>query len=147
MCPRVFSRASPIDSRDVDDRIDGRHRRSSGRRPGAARRDLGLPEQNRDFYLLSLDLSEYAARVPSFHGLPTVTRDIIEGLYAKIIRQGVADGVFTVPDAAEGAATMRAFIEGTFLQWLQQTDWQESYCRYRDCCRDGPLALLGSSTG
>lgn len=74
------------------------------------------PKQNRDFYLLYLDLIEHAARVPSFRGLPTVTREIIEGLYAEIIREGIAQRVFAVEDADEAAATMRAFIEGTFLQ-------------------------------
>ncbi|MGH8929100.1 MAG: TetR/AcrR family transcriptional regulator [Egibacteraceae bacterium] len=103
------------------------------------------PQQNRDFYLLYLDLIEHAARVPSFRGLPTVTREIIEGLYAEIIREGVARRVFDVEDADETAATMRAFIEGTFLQWLQQADWRESYPRYRSRCHEGLLRLLGSS--
>jgi AcrR family transcriptional regulator len=103
------------------------------------------PEQNRDFYLLYLDLVEYAARVPSFRGLPTVTREIIEGLYAEIIREGVAQGVFAVADAGQAASTMRAFIEGTFLQWLQQPDWEKSYVGYRERCREGLLLLLGSA--
>ena len=101
------------------------------------------PEQNRDFYLVYLDLIEYAARVASFRGLPTVTREIIEGLYAEIIRQGVAEGVFAVRNAAEGAATMRAFIEGTFLHWLQQPDWLESHGRYRTRCEENLMRLLG----
>ncbi len=102
------------------------------------------PEQNRDFYLLYLDLIEHAARVPSFRGLPTVTREIIEGLYAEIIREGVAQRVFAVADADETAATMRAFVEGTFLQWLQQPDWREAHPRYRSRCHEGLLRLLGS---
>ena len=91
-----------------------------------------------------MDLVEHAARVPSFRGLPVVTRDIVEGLYAELIREGVARRVFAVEDVEEAAATMRAFVEGTFLQWLQQPDWRESYLRYRSRCQDGLLRLLGS---
>jgi AcrR family transcriptional regulator len=104
------------------------------------------PDQNRDFYLLYLDLIEHAARVPSFRGLPVVTREIIEGLYAEFIREGIAQGVFAVDDVDDAAVTMRAFIEGMFLQWLQQPDWRETYLRYRSRCQEGLLRLLGSTS-
>jgi AcrR family transcriptional regulator len=101
------------------------------------------PEQNREFFLLYLDLIEHSARVPSFQGLPGITRDIIEGLYAQIIQEGVDQRVFTVDDVGEAAATMRAFIEGTFLHWLQQPDWLESHGRYRTRCEENLMRLLG----
>jgi AcrR family transcriptional regulator len=46
------------------------------------------PEQNRDFYLLYLDLIEHAARVPSFEPLSVMAHEIINGLYEEVIRDG-----------------------------------------------------------
>src|SRR6266545_6763382 len=51
-------------------------------------------EQNRDFYLLYLDLVEHAARVPSFGQLSVVAFGIINGLYEEVVRDGVAHGGF-----------------------------------------------------
>ena len=78
------------------------------------------PEQNRDFYLLYLDLIEHAARVPSFGQLSGMAVEIINGLYEEVIRDGVARGGLRVEDPAAAAAAMRALIEGTFLSWLQR---------------------------
>jgi AcrR family transcriptional regulator len=101
------------------------------------------PEQNRNFHLLYLDLIEHAARDPSFSELPTLTERIINGLYAEVIRDGLQRGVVNVDDAEEAAAAMRAHIEGTFLVWLQQEDWEGSHARYKERCRAGVLRLLG----
>ena len=101
------------------------------------------PDRNHEFTLLYLDLVEHAARVPSFGELSTMTREIINGLYAEVIAAGAADGVFHVDDVTEAAAAMRAHIEGTLLTWLQD-DWQATHRRYRDRCEAGLLRLLGA---
>lgn len=102
------------------------------------------PEQNRDFNLLYLDLVEHAARVPSFGDLPALTREIVNGLYVEVIREGVERGAFAVDDVEEAAAAMRAHIEGTFLTWLQQEDWRGTHATYRARCEAGLVRLLGA---
>lgn len=102
------------------------------------------PERNHEFTLVYLDLVEHAARVPSFGELPDVTHDIINGLYAEVIADGVRRGVFAVDDVDEAAADMRAYIEGTLLTWLQD-DWKISHGHYRARCEAGLLRLLGAT--
>lgn len=99
---------------------------------------------NRDFYLFYLDLVEHAARVPSFRGLFEMLTDIINSLYTEVIEAGMAEGVFTVTDAPLAARNMRALIEGTFLQWIQTEDWEETHHLWRDSCREAVLKLLGA---
>ena len=99
--------------------------------------------QNRDFYLLYLDLVEHSARVPSFGELSGMTKQIINGLYAEILRDGVQQGTFVVDDIDDTATQMRAYIDGIFLTWLQEEKWQARYSQYRTMCRDGLQRLLG----
>lgn len=101
------------------------------------------PEQNREFYLLYLDLIEYAAREPSFSELSHVTREIIDGLYAEMVRDGVSREVFDIEDVDDIATLMRAHIDGIFVTWLQEQDWVASYPHYRERCRSGLMRLLG----
>jgi AcrR family transcriptional regulator len=100
------------------------------------------PTQNREFYLLYVDLVEHAARAPSFSELAPLTRQIINGLYAQILRDGIAHGAFVIDDVAETATRMRAYIDGIFLTWLQEEDWQATYSNYRQMCLNGLLRLL-----
>lgn len=100
------------------------------------------PQRNRDFVLLYLDLVEHAARVESFGELTAVTREIINGLYAEVIRDGVDRGVLDVDDVDDAAAQMRALIDGTFLTWLQD-DWEATHTAYRDRCEAALMRLLG----
>lgn len=102
------------------------------------------PEQNRDFYLFYLDLVEHAARVPSFRELGDVTREIIDALYAEVITDGTHKGAFMVDDVGDAAASMRALIEGTFVNWLQRDDWRESHEQAKERCRRDLLRLLGA---
>ncbi|WP_163572398.1 TetR/AcrR family transcriptional regulator [Fodinicola feengrottensis] len=99
-------------------------------------------QQNRDFYLLYLDLVEHAARAPSFSDLSVLTSTIINGLYAEILREGQSRGLFDITDVDEAAATMRAHIDGVFVNWLQQHDWRAAYPRYRAMALNGLLRLL-----
>jgi AcrR family transcriptional regulator len=102
------------------------------------------PEANRDFYLFYLDLVEHAGRVPSFSELSTMLIEIINGLYAEVIADGVRAGVFDVPDVDVAARNMRAVIEGTFLQWMQTDDWRANHGAWREQCRGAVLRLLGA---
>jgi AcrR family transcriptional regulator len=101
------------------------------------------PEQNRDFYLLYLDLIEHAARVPSFGRLSGMAHGIINGLYEEVIRDGMARGGFRVEDPVAAAAAMRALIEGTFLTWLQREDWRAAHPEFKALCHRNLLILLG----
>ena len=101
------------------------------------------PEQNRDFYLLYLDLIEHAARVPSFGRLSGMAHEIINGLYEEVIRDGAARGGLAVEDPAEAAAAMRALIDGIFLTWLPRDDWRESHPRFKALCHASLVRLLG----
>lgn len=100
-------------------------------------------QQNRDFYLLYLDLVEHSARAPSFSELSGMTKKIINGLYAEILRDGASRGAFNIDDVDDTATKMRAYIDGIFLTWLQDEDWRHSYSRYRKICREGLRQLLG----
>lgn len=100
------------------------------------------PDANRDFYLFYLDLIEHAGRVPSFGELSVMLIEIINGLYRDVIANGVEKGVFQVADIDVAARNMRALIEGTFLQWMQTTDWRANHEVWKDQCRLGILRLL-----
>jgi TetR/AcrR family fatty acid metabolism transcriptional regulator len=101
------------------------------------------PKANREFYLFYLDLIEHAGRVPSFGGLSKMLDEIINGLYREVIAEGMAEGVFDVPDVDVAARHMRALIEGTFLQWIQTDEWRENHEVWKEQCRVALLRLLG----
>lgn len=101
------------------------------------------PKANREFYLFYLDLIEHAGRVPSFGGLSKMLDEIINGLYREVIAEGMAEGVFDVPDVDVAARHMRALIEGTFLQWIQTDEWRENHGVWKEQCRVALLRLLG----
>jgi TetR/AcrR family fatty acid metabolism transcriptional regulator len=103
------------------------------------------PERNHRFTLVYLDLIEHAARAPSFGELSATTYEIINGLYADLIADGVERGVFAVDDVDAAAAMMRAYIEGTLVTWLQDDDWRAAHEGYRARCETGLLRLLGAA--
>ncbi len=106
------------------------------------------PAANREFQLVYLDLIERAAREPDdFAALPALTREIVESVYAEVIRSGVARGTYAVEDVDEAARTMRTVIDGTFLQWLQRDDWEAAHAAFRDRCHDLLVALLSPASG
>lgn len=102
------------------------------------------PEANRRFYVVYLDLARYAAREHRFSELSDDFRASVNGLYAEVIRAGVAEGAFRARDVDEAAAGMRALIEGVFVQWLQEDDWRATHARYRDFCKRAVLTYLGA---
>jgi len=102
---------------------------------------------NRRFYLLYLDLAGHAARVQHFTELSAAFHSVVNALYAEVIVQGIAEGAFTVEDPEEGAAVLRAIIDGLFLQWLQEADWERLHAWYRDTCKRAAVTYLARIPG
>ncbi len=104
------------------------------------------PDANRRYYVVYLDLVEYAAREHRFGELSQTFRETVNALYAEVIRAGTETGAFRAADPDEAAAAMRALIEGFFLQWLQGDDWQATHAAHRaDCTRAVLTYLAGPS--
>ena len=104
-------------------------------------------ETNRRFYLLYLDLAGHAARLHNFTQLSAAFRSAENTLYAEVIAGGVAAGAFGVEDPEEGAVALRAIIDGLFLQWLQEEDWERLHPWYRETCKRAALAYLTRTPG
>lgn len=102
---------------------------------------------NRRFYLLYLDLAGHAARAQHFAELSAAFHSVVNALYAEVIVQGVAEGAFAVDDPTEGAMVLRAIIDGLFLQWLQEADWERLHPWYRDACKRAAVAYLARTPG
>jgi AcrR family transcriptional regulator len=102
---------------------------------------------NRRFYLLYLDLAGHAARVQHFTELSAAFHSVVNALYAEVIVQGIAEGAFAVEDPEEGAAVLRAIIDGLFLQWLQEADWERLHAWYRDTCKRAAVTYLARTPG
>lgn len=98
-------------------------------------------ESNRRFYLLDLDLAGHAARLKHFTELSATFHSVVNELYADVIAQGVAEGAFTA-DPEEGAVVLRAMIDGLFLQWLQEADWERLHPWYREVCKRAAVVFL-----
>jgi TetR/AcrR family transcriptional regulator, fatty acid metabolism regulator protein len=104
-------------------------------------------ETNRRFYLLYLDLAGHAARVQHFTQLSATFQSVVNALYAEVIAQGVAEGAFAVESPEDGAVALRAIIDGLFLQWLQEADWERLHPWYRDACKRAAVAYLTRTAG
>lgn len=100
------------------------------------------PEANRDFFRFYLDGVEHQARSPEFDEFGERGRAIIDVLYTDVIADGVARGLFDVDDPKIAAVQMRSVIEGTFLHWLQRSDWRETHDRYKLLCLEALARLL-----
>lgn len=105
------------------------------------------PEANRRYYVVYLDLVEYAAREHRFGELSQTFRETVNALYAEVIRAGARTGAFRVADPDEAAAAMRALVEGFFLQWLQGDDWQATHAAHRAACTRAVLTYLAGPDG
>jgi AcrR family transcriptional regulator len=97
------------------------------------------PRENRDFYLIYMDLLQYAVRHESFSELAALLHRHITDSYAAVIRQGVQTGVFDVDDVELAARQVRAIVEGGFLQWLQDEHWEQTHAALQ---RDSHAAVL-----
>ena len=103
------------------------------------------PEANRNFFRFYLDGIEHQTRRGGFEGLGTAAENIIEGLYQEVLSSAMSLGVISPADPAEASATMRAIVEGYFLQWLQRTDWRATHSDYRQRCGDAVMNALSAS--
>jgi TetR/AcrR family fatty acid metabolism transcriptional regulator len=102
------------------------------------------PLRNRDFYLAYTDLIAHAARNDRFNELSITFRSIVNGQYAEVIQSGVDGGAFVVASVDEAAKGVRALIDGLFLQWLEEEDWQSLHPAYKALCTRAVLAYLGA---
>lgn len=105
------------------------------------------PESNRRFYLTYLELVANASRSQRFGRLSATFRSIVNGLYAEVIRVGVEEGRFKVHHVDEAALSVRAIIDGLFLEWLQEDDWEKLHRRYRERTKAALLTYLGAAAG
>ena len=103
------------------------------------------PEANRDFFRFYLDGVEHQARSPEFDEFADKAKSIMNTFYREVIVAGLEAGALDVKDPAVAAIQMRAVIEGTFLQWLQTSDWRTNHQEYRDHCRQALLRVLGAT--
>jgi AcrR family transcriptional regulator len=100
------------------------------------------PRENRDFHLVYMDLVQLSLRKSSFAGLTDLLREHINGSYAAVIAQGVDAGVFEVTDVERAARRARAVVEGGFLQWIQEDDWEETHGALRRDCLETLRRLM-----
>ena len=103
------------------------------------------PEANRDFFRFYLDGVEHQARSPEFDEFADRARSIMNTFYLEVIVAGMKAGVFDVEDPTVAAIQMRAVIEGTFLQWLQTSDWRTNHQDYKEHCRQALLRVVGAT--
>lgn len=102
-------------------------------------------DQNRHFYLVYADLLGHAARLESYGAVATTFHETVNAMYAEVAALGMREGVFTRRDPQEAAVAMRALIDGMFLQWLLERDWQSTHAAYRTQCKQAILAYLRSA--
>jgi AcrR family transcriptional regulator len=100
------------------------------------------PEANRRFYVAYLDLVDHAIRLDDFSRLSATFRDIVNSLYAEVVALGVAQGAFLAHDVEEAARTLRAIVDGLFLQWIQEPDRDRAHAPYREAAKRAVLAYL-----
>ncbi len=102
------------------------------------------PRANRDFYLVFNDLLSSAARLHKFDELSAAFRTIVNAVYEHIIDQGIQQGTFRIANAFEAASVVRAMIDGLFLQWLQESEWETLHPQLREVCKRAVLSYLHS---
>jgi len=100
------------------------------------------PKRNRNFYLAYIRLVDQAARYRRFNELSTTFRSIVDAQYAEVVEAGIAEGTFRDDDVQQAAMVVRAIIDGLFLQWLQERDWQQLHGAYKETCRQAIITYL-----
>jgi AcrR family transcriptional regulator len=101
------------------------------------------PVANRDYFRFYLDGVDHLTHSPSSE-MGAISRPIINGLYREVIGAAQEAGGLAVDNPEAAANTMRAIIEGFFLQWLQTDDWQTNHTAYRERCRAAVKASIKS---
>jgi len=109
------------------------------------------PRRNRTFYIVYAELiahasrnDRYAALNDSFRNgryaaLNDWFRDVVTGQYAAVIG---STGTRSRRAVKEAAKVVRALIDGLFLQWLEEPDWEARHPEYKDLCVRSILRFL-----
>jgi TetR/AcrR family fatty acid metabolism transcriptional regulator len=97
------------------------------------------PQRNRAFYIVYAELIAHSSRNGRFAELNGWFRELVTGLYAAVI-----DGTSgrSKRAVAESAMVVRALIDGLFLQWLEEPDWEVRHKEYKDLCVRSIIASL-----
>jgi AcrR family transcriptional regulator len=101
------------------------------------------PQRNRSFYIVYAELIAHSSRNSRFAALNGWFRDIVTGQYAAVIGSTSADSETSI---AESAMVVRALIDGLFLQWLEEPDWEARHAEYKDLCVRSIIASLESES-
>ena len=97
------------------------------------------PQRNRAFYIVYAELIAHSSRNGRFAELNRWFREIVTGQYAAVIG---STSKRSKTSAAESAKVVRALIDGLFLQWLEEPDWQATHSQYKDLCVRSIIASL-----
>jgi TetR/AcrR family transcriptional regulator, fatty acid metabolism regulator protein len=97
------------------------------------------PQRNRNFYIVYAELIAHSSRNGRFASLNGWFRDIVTGQYAEVI--GSTDRR-SKKAVTEAATVVRALIDGLFLQWLEEPDWEAKHAEYKDLCVRSIIAFL-----
>lgn len=89
------------------------------------------PKRNRAFYIVYAELIAHSSRNGRFAALNGWFREIVTGQYAAVIGSAEKRPKKAV---AESAMVVRALIDGLFLQWLEEPDWEARQGEYKDLC-------------
>jgi AcrR family transcriptional regulator len=100
------------------------------------------PDLNHEFYLVYCDLIGHAARLNTFSAVASTFHDTVDQMYADVVAMGMREGVFPTRDANAAGAAVRALIDGLFLQWLLERDWDATHQSYRELCKRSILTYL-----
>lgn len=98
------------------------------------------PQRNRNFYIVYAELIAHSSRNERFAALNNWFRDIMNGQYAIVIGGPTGHAEQAV---AESAMVVRALIDGLFLQWLEESNWEARHSEYRELCVRSIIAFLG----
>lgn len=97
------------------------------------------PQRNRTFYIVYAELIAHASRNGRYAALNEWFREAVNGQYALVINDA---GGAPSKAVLEAAMVIRAVIDGLFLQWLEETDWEGCHRRYKELCVSSIVSLL-----
>ena len=97
------------------------------------------PQRNRNFYIVYAELIAHSSRNGRFAELNSWFREIVTGQYAAVIGSTTRRSKKAV---AEAAMVVRALIDGLFLQWLEEPDWEARHSEYKDLCVRSIITFL-----
>jgi TetR/AcrR family transcriptional regulator, fatty acid metabolism regulator protein len=97
------------------------------------------PQRNRNFYIVYAELIAHSSRNGRFAELNSWFREIVTGQYAAVIGSTTRRSKKAV---AEAAMVVRALIDGLFLQWLEEPDWEARHSEYKNLCIRSIITFL-----